>query len=128
MREVAPPGIYVGVDGAMIIFTLSNGWSMSGTFACTVLHNPAYNEGTSEERLVQACWRALDDFQDFVDENTTEPWPGTTRVPPPGAAFDRDEIVLLVRRPGRSRTLRNGHPRPPGRLVSTLDRNPSKVS
>ena len=93
MREVVPPGIRIQEVGDTIWFADDSPSARSGgagTYACQVLHK----DGDPEHRLVEACWRALDDLQDFIDESTTEPWPGTRNVPRPGAYIDGDEVLL----------------------------------
>jgi len=97
MREVVPSGIDVRADRGMLWFK-DFLWSalheqsppISGSYACQVLKK----EGDPDNRLVEACSHALDDLQDFVDQNTREPWPGQTTVPSPGACIEGREVLL----------------------------------
>ncbi len=75
----------------------------SGTYACQWLYQ---GKGEAERLDAEACRRALDDLQDFVDEETTEPWPGSRTVPAADTRIedrevrmwcgDGDESVLLL--------------------------------
>jgi len=97
MREVVPSGIDVRAGKGMLWFK-DFLWSafheqsppISGSYACHVLNM----EGDLDNRLVEACSHALDDLQDFVDENTGEPWPGQTTVPSPGACIQGSDVLL----------------------------------
>jgi hypothetical protein len=91
IREVVPVGISVRVDKDMLWFADESGFG-SGTYACQVLNTEEEQEPS--HRLVEACWRALDDLQDFIDESTTDPWPGDETLPKPGAWIEGDEVVL----------------------------------
>jgi hypothetical protein len=91
MRDVVPVGIRVSAEGDMLRFGHGARPFSSGSYACQWLYQ---GDGPPADLLTTACWRALDDLQDFVDENTTEPWPGT-RTPPEARTRIEDGAVLL---------------------------------
>jgi hypothetical protein len=51
-------------------------------------------EDSLEERIRSVYERALDELQDFVDETSTEPWPGVHTIPPAHAEV-RGSMVYL---------------------------------
>jgi hypothetical protein len=91
MRDVVPLGIIVIVEGDMLKFLSDSDPGTSGSYACQWIY---LGTGPEQDRLSEACWHALDDLQDFVDEKTTEPWPGL-RTPPKACARIEDDFVLL---------------------------------
>ena len=46
------------------------------------------------ERARRASLVALDQLQDFVAEETTDPWPGATEMPPVRAELHADHLLL----------------------------------
>jgi hypothetical protein len=94
MQAVVPTGIGVRVDGDMVWFDAAGrGLSgTAGTYACQWLDK---GTGTHDDLIVEACWRALDDLEDFVDEATTEPWPAEQGTPPRPAARIEGRVVHL---------------------------------
>jgi hypothetical protein len=42
----------------------------------------------------EAARLAFSDLQDFVDEETTEPWPGTTAPPSPLARIEAGRVIV----------------------------------
>jgi hypothetical protein len=94
MQAVVPVGIGVAVGQDMIWFDaagLGQGGT-AGTHACQWLDE---GEGERDGLIVEACWRALDDLEDFVDEATTEPWPADRGQPPSPAARIEGRTVRL---------------------------------
>ncbi len=94
IQEVVPDGIRVWAEGDMLKLNTSTSGVLwrSASYAMQAL---TLGQGeTQEQRTIEACWRALDDEQDFLCESTTDPWPGTTTMPPPGALIESDEILL----------------------------------
>ena len=91
MRDVVPPGISVIVEGDMLRFLSDSDPGTSGSYACQWMYS---GTGLEQDLVREACWHALDDLQDFVDEKTTEPWPGL-RTPPKACARIEDGSVIL---------------------------------
>jgi len=91
MREVVPRGVEITVEGDMIWFQSAEAPGKAGTYACQWLYE---GQGDEASRLAEACWRALDDLQDYVDESTADPWPGTRGVPGVRARVEGDVVVL----------------------------------
>jgi hypothetical protein len=54
---------------------------------------------TTEDRLAGIAAQALDDQQDFVDEASHEPWPGTQASPRPFAQVRERMLHLWYGRP-----------------------------
>ena len=80
MKEVIPSGISVSTEGDRLVFRSTYSTGTAGSYACLWLR-----QGTASlsERVREAARLAFSDLQDFVDEETTEPWPGTTSPPTP---------------------------------------------
>jgi len=89
-RDVVPHGIGITVEGDLR-FTSAWHSGTSGTYACQWLYR---GQGEAECLLAEACRRALDDLQDFVDEETTEPWPGSRTVPAADACIEDRKVLL----------------------------------
>lgn len=91
MADVVPREIRVSVEDDVLVFKADVRWR-SGSYACRWL-----NEGAAgpEDLIVEACWRAFDDLQDFVDETTTQPWPADHGTPPRPAARIEDRRVII---------------------------------
>lgn len=64
--------------------------SGSGSFMAPNLHNG----DTFEERVAWCAEHALDELQDFVDETSTEPWPGERTVPRAHAAVVEGKLHM----------------------------------
>jgi hypothetical protein len=114
IREVVPRGITVSCDlkealaarrgatepsspesAGMLWFSAtghSGPLSSGGSYAPRTLL--LRDLGSIEARVTRACWGALDDLKDFVDEATTVPWPGGTVGSPPGALVDGGHVHL----------------------------------
>jgi hypothetical protein len=97
MQEVVPDGITVEWDPekSMLWFRAigqAGAVRGGGSYAPRSLLLETF--GSIEGRITGACRGALDDLQDFVDEATTEPWPGTKVVPVPGALIHGGQVHL----------------------------------
>jgi hypothetical protein len=79
LTTIAPDGFRAVAIGTMLHYA-----SRFGSAATDIGANfDALDDEPIAERVRSVCHRALDEFQDVVDEITTEPWPGTDgRVPP----------------------------------------------
>ena len=91
MKAVVPSGIRISVEGNMLEFRSDFNTGGSGSYACQWLDG---GTGTPSERIREACWRAFSDLQDFVDEETTEPWPGLKTPPHPHARIENDFVII----------------------------------
>jgi hypothetical protein len=91
MKEVVPPGIRISVDGDMLVFRSDFGTGSSGSYACQWLQE---GTGRLSDRVREACWHAFSDLQDFVDEETTEPWPGLRTPPAPHARIEGNSVII----------------------------------
>jgi hypothetical protein len=91
MKEVVPPGITLSVEGDMLVFRSEFDTGSSGSYACRLLYE---GTGRQSELVRDACSHAFSDLQDFVDEKTTEPWPGLKSPPAPYARIDNDLVII----------------------------------
>lgn len=91
MREVIPAGIGVSTEDDRLVFRSSYSTGRAGSYACQWLNQ---GSGTLSERVREAARLAFGDLQDFVDEETTEPWPGTTSPPTPHARIEAGSVIV----------------------------------
>lgn len=91
LGEIVPPGFRVVADNGTI-------WYQSefavGVSAGTDIQVNLGVERPSAERIRSVSELALGDLQDFVDEMTTNPWPGEHAVPRAHAEI-RGSIIVL---------------------------------
>ena len=85
MKEVIPSGIGVSTEGERLVFRSSYSTGRADSYACLWLHQ---GPGIMQERVREAVRLAFSDLQDFVDEETTEPWPGTISPTSPDARIE----------------------------------------
>lgn len=79
LTKIAPEGFRAVAIGTMLHYASRYGSAATDIGASF----DALDDEPMADRVRSACELALDDFQDVVDEITTEPWPGTDgRVPP----------------------------------------------
>lgn len=91
MTDVIPSGIGVSTAGNRLVFRSSYSSGRAGSYACQWLHN---GTGSMPERVREAACLAFRDLQDFVDEETTKPWPGTTSPPRPNARLEAGHVIV----------------------------------
>jgi hypothetical protein len=91
MKEVVPPGIWISVDGDILVFRSDFGAGSSGSYACQWLDE---GTGSLSDRAREACWHAFSDLQDFVDEKTTAPWPGLRTPPTAHARIENNSVII----------------------------------
>lgn len=91
MKAVVPSGVRISVEGNMLWFRSDFNSGSSGSYACQWLDE---GTGTPSERIREACWHAFSDLQDFVDEETTEPWPGLRTPPTPYARIENGSVIV----------------------------------
>jgi len=87
LAAIVPAGFHVRVSGGILLYSADEGRfpGQSGNYqvglaGTDVRANFGYCE-TVEDNIVRVAVLALDDLQDFIDEATHDPWPGT-RTPP----------------------------------------------
>jgi hypothetical protein len=90
MQDVVPAGITVTVEDDMLWFA-RNGSRRSGSHACQWVTS---GQGSMDALAVRASELAINDLQDFVTEETTEPWPGSSGPPRPGVRLVGRTIEL----------------------------------
>jgi hypothetical protein len=93
MKEVVPSGIRITAEGDTLVFRTDFGSGSSGSYASQWLHK---GTGRSSDRMREAYWRAFSDLQDFVDEETTEPWPGLKTPPTAYARIENDSVIIWL--------------------------------
>ena len=91
MKEVIPSGIGVSTDGDLLVFRSSYSSGRAGSYACQWLDK---GTGSVHERAREAARLAFSDLQDFIDEETTEPWPGATSPPSPDARIEAGRVIV----------------------------------
>ena len=91
MKEVIPSGIGVSTEGERLVFRSSYSTGRAGSYACQWLHQ---GTGSMQERVREAARLAFSDLQDFVDEETTEPWPGTISPTSPDARIEAGRVIV----------------------------------
>ena len=91
-QAVVPPGFHVRADGSMLWFTAHPGVGyFGGTAGSQVVEHffSRWGPPLIADRATVAAEMALDELQDYVDEESTEPWPGRT---PSGPARPHAEV------------------------------------
>lgn len=81
-QKIVPSGVKVEAnDGHLILAMESPGGFFGGRVDCDI--EQRFELGADslslEERALRVGIAALDDLQDFIDEETTEPWPANER-------------------------------------------------
>jgi hypothetical protein len=72
LRAIAPTGLEVEVrEEGLVVFRLV-GTYPGGTDVATATSEPTIDPA---EAIQIAAWNALNDFQDYLSEASTEPWP-----------------------------------------------------
>jgi hypothetical protein len=97
LAAIVPDGIGVRAADGMLRYSSHPGrlaGLAGGTAGTYVRDNFDAHGDTAEERLGGAATQALDDLQDYVDEASGEPWPGT-RTPPRPFAQVRGHVLHL---------------------------------
>jgi hypothetical protein len=97
MNDVVPPGITIAVEGDLLVFQSDFDTGRAGSYASRWLNEGA---GTLAERVREACRLAFSDLQDFVDEETTQPWPGLRTPPEAQTRLERGSVVIWFGDPG----------------------------
>lgn len=91
MQDIVPSGFTVIAEDDVLWFA-RNGTRWAGSYACQWLNG---GQETPESLLLQASQLALHDLQDFLAEETTDPWPGSGGAPPrPSVRFGGRTIEL----------------------------------
>jgi len=92
LTGIVPDGFHVHAADGMLWYSAEQGRfpgqlsnyhvGRSGTY---ILDNPEAHGDTLEDRVAGMAAQALDELQDYIDEATHDPWPGTTTPPRPFA-------------------------------------------
>jgi hypothetical protein len=102
LAAIAPDGIHVQADDGMLWYSCAGRFpaepdsyrpGSSGTYVRDNFEAHA-EDMTEADSAAAVGRRALDELQDFVDEATREPWPGTTTPPHPFAEVRRETLHL----------------------------------
>lgn len=101
MAAIVPDGFHVEAAEGMLWYSADSGRfpGQLGNYRVgrsrTHVHGNFNSHGlTDEERIAGVAAQALDELQDYVDEATHDPWPGTNR-PPQAYARVRDRVLHL---------------------------------
>jgi hypothetical protein len=93
LNEIAPPGFRVAADGGMLFYSATATVRPAGSSGTHVGEN--FGDGSPlAERIRAVSEQALDEFQDYVAEATTEPWPGQRQAPAPHAEVRGPRVHL----------------------------------
>jgi hypothetical protein len=92
LAAIVPDGFHVRAADGMLWYSGDQGRfpgqlsnfhvGMSGTYA---QDNPEAHGETAEDQVAGVAAQALDELQDYVDEASHDPWPGTRTPPQPFA-------------------------------------------
>lgn len=108
LAAIVPHGIRVQAADGMLWYSCGGRFPIEvnsytpGSAGTYVRYNfEAYAEELSDgQSAASVARRALDELQDFVDEATREPWPGTARPPWPFAEVRGEMLHLWYGGPG----------------------------
>ncbi len=99
LGAIAPPGFHVHAGDGMLWYSSDpgrfpgqQGTDRVGRTGVPVRDNLGVFE-SMREGVIAVAEQALDSLQDYVDEATHDPWPGTTRPPRPFAEV-RDSTLF----------------------------------
>lgn len=102
LAAIAPDGIHVQAADGMLWYSCAGRFpaepdsyrpGSSGTYVRDNFEAHA-EDMTDADSATAVGRRALDELQDFVDEATREPWPGTTTPPHPFAEVRSETLHL----------------------------------
>ena len=92
LAAIVPDGFHVRASGGMLWYSGEPGRFpgqlsdyQAGTAGTFVRDNLEARGDITEERLTGVVAQALDELQDYVDEASHDPWPGTRTPPRPFA-------------------------------------------
>jgi hypothetical protein len=101
LAAIVPAGFHVEAGDGMLWYSADEGGfpgqpgdyhaGRSGTY---VRENFGVYGETDEDNIVGLAVQALDELQDYVGEATGDPWPGTTRQPPPHGRIGDENLHL----------------------------------
>ncbi len=94
-QTVVPEGFHVDVEGDTLRFTLDEGLGFwGGSTRISVRDFLDKVDAPEDWRVATAAEFALNDLQDFVDEESTEPWPGQHAPPVAHAAVRAGKLHM----------------------------------
>ena len=98
---IVPDGFHVRAADGMLWYTADAGRFprqlsnyRAGQAGTHVRHNLQERGDTAEDSIAGVAAQALDELQDYVDEASHDPWPGTRTPPRPFAAVRGQAIHL----------------------------------
>jgi hypothetical protein len=101
LSAIVPAGFHVEASDGMLWYSADQGRfpGQSGDYrvgraGTHVRDNFGVYGETDEDNIVGLAVQVLDELQDYVDEATHDPWPGTTRQPRPHGQI-RDSSLHL---------------------------------
>jgi hypothetical protein len=87
-QRIVPRGFSIEVNRGLVVFSADEALRFPGqtgggpgSSGSWVRENFESSSGSVEERVLAVSETALNELQDYVDEATTEPWPGVGRPP-----------------------------------------------
>ena len=92
LSAIVPAGFGVRASDGMLWY--SRGDDNAGRAGSYVRDNFGVYGESDEDNIVGLAVQVLDELEDYVDEATSDPWPGTTSQPPPHGEI-RDEALHL---------------------------------
>jgi hypothetical protein len=93
LNEIAPPGFQILAGDGMLHYS-AVGTTRAAGGATTFVTDNLDASLPLPERVRQVGELALGEFQDYVDETTTQPWPGSGGVPPAHAEVRGSQLYL----------------------------------
>lgn len=102
LGAIVPAGIHVEAAAGMLWYSADQVAGRSGTHVAENFHTHGH---TDEQRLVGVAAQALDELQDYVDEVTTEPWPGERTPPQPHAQVRHEMLHMWYGSPDHDRAV-----------------------
>jgi hypothetical protein len=98
-ERIVPPGFHVEVQDGLVVFWADDALGLPGQTGqgpgrsgSWVRDNFELTSGLMHERPVVVAEQSLSNLQDYVNEATTEPWPGAGRPPYSHAAVQDGQL------------------------------------
>ena len=92
LSAIVPAGFGVRASDGMLWY--SCGVAGAGRAGSHVRENFGVYGQTDEDNIVGLSVQVLDELEDYIDEATGDPWPGTTSQPSPRARISGAELHL----------------------------------
>jgi hypothetical protein len=102
LQPIVPAGFHVTQEAGMLRFAMDSGMGFYGGRSGSYVED-TFNLDTDirsvTERALRASALALGQLQDFVAEETADPWPGATDMPPARAELRAGHLLLYFGEP-----------------------------